>query len=127
MQLAKEGKILLDLDDTIETNHASAILESPNTPQQQSTTQRALLIQFGTLEPVILLTQPHVHQIEESQFKEWMEANDSLEDDNDGWELVTRRRSKGCSRPQPSPPRQKKRQNWMKNSQLSKRKGRKVK
>ena len=42
-QLAKEGRIVLDLDDVVETNHIS------------SQTRELCTFQFGDLEPVVLL------------------------------------------------------------------------
>ncbi|KAK9677082.1 hypothetical protein RND81_11G120500 [Saponaria officinalis] len=56
MQLAKDGKIMLDLDDAAESNCivAQAVVETivkcPSTPMKE----RVCMIQFGTLEPVVV-------------------------------------------------------------------------
>ncbi|KAL0458510.1 UNVERIFIED_CONTAM: hypothetical protein Slati_0478200 [Sesamum latifolium] len=86
MALAKEGKIILDIKETVGTNVASItaannrrVLEEKQEVKQSSTTTLSTL-QFGSFEPI---------QIETSFVNE--EKKISTEDD-DGWTLVTRRR-----------------------------------
>ncbi|KAK9732639.1 hypothetical protein RND81_04G012300 [Saponaria officinalis] len=87
MQLAKDGKILLDLDDAAESNCivAQAIAENvssnPSTPKKE----RVCMIQFGTFEPVV------VRIVEE--LPSMMSLSSQIdENDEEGWTLVTRRR-----------------------------------
>jgi len=69
MQLAKDEKIILDLDGTIETNHISTQLECSSSPWKQKRTQsrgrvntklisshgeKLITIQFGSLEPMVV-------------------------------------------------------------------------
>jgi hypothetical protein len=59
LRLAKEGKILLDLDEAVGSNHATFTFGSPSPTKMQSplmSTSRASCkcIQFGTFEPVCL-------------------------------------------------------------------------
>jgi len=70
MQLARDGKIMLDLDDTIETNHISTQPECSSSSWQQKYTrpqgrvdteliscqgEKLTTIQFGSLESIVVL------------------------------------------------------------------------
>ncbi|KAK9756753.1 hypothetical protein RND81_01G118700 [Saponaria officinalis] len=88
MQLAKDGKILLDLDDAAESNCiviqavAKNVVSDPSTPKKE----RVCMIQFETLEPVV------VRIIEELAS---MTPLSNQIDENEGeWSLVTRQRRK---------------------------------
>ncbi|KAL0433517.1 UNVERIFIED_CONTAM: hypothetical protein Slati_2686000 [Sesamum latifolium] len=86
MALAKEGKIILDIEETAGTNIASItaannrhVSEGKQEVKQSSTTTLSTL-QFGSFEPI---------QIEASVINEEKEI--SIEDD-DGWTLMTHQR-----------------------------------
>ncbi|KAL2941826.1 Sal-like protein 4 [Bienertia sinuspersici] len=114
MQLARDGKIILDEDEAVESNYASVSLE-PCT--------HGRLIQFGSLEPVMLqVFQPPAQCLEQVKF-----ARETHEEDGGGWTLVTRRRPKKKVVPQPPPLRQQKRQRRRKDHKRSKGKKRKDK
>jgi len=66
MQLAKEGRIVLDLDDVVEANHVS------------SQTKELCTLQFGNLDPVIL-------------FKPWLLSPDMKEMSSQLLSLVEQR------------------------------------
>ena len=70
MQLTRDGKIILDLDDTVETNHISTQLECFLSLWNQKHTrphgrvktelisflgEKLITIQFGSLEPMVVL------------------------------------------------------------------------
>ena len=78
MRLAQDGTIVLDLDETVGTNHASVIIDE--LPCQA--------IQFGSLEPVMIQIQPIIRSDEKLHTEKCV----SKEDDDGGWTLVTRRR-----------------------------------
>uniref|UniRef100_A0A2N9GIS1 Uncharacterized protein n=1 Tax=Fagus sylvatica TaxID=28930 RepID=A0A2N9GIS1_FAGSY len=66
LRLAKEGKILLDLDEAIGSNHATFTFKSPSPTKTQSplmSTPGASFkrIQFGTFEPICLPCEEEVH------------------------------------------------------------------
>ena len=94
LRLAKEGKILLDLDETAEANHATFAIGSPisvksPTPMEVRftlpSTSRAYCkhIQFGMLEPM------HTSCF---NFQDDDRANNELVGDEEGWTFVTYKR-----------------------------------
>ena len=105
MQLAKDGKIVLDLDEAVTTNHASVVCES---------LLQAQTLQFGSLEPVIVyVIRPAVQQDDVFPVEH--------EEDDEGWTVVTRKRPrKQVHRPQPQPPRHKKKPQKKKSVKRSK-------
>jgi len=122
MQLAREGKIILDLDDTVETNHISTQLEcfsSPwrpkhtpprgrvNTELISSVGEKLITIHFGSLEPVVILIGSKGPVTETDPF---MDVFDKVDVDEEGWTLVTRRRPRKQSLAQSPPLRHRKRQ-----------------
>jgi len=97
MQLARDGRIILDLDDPVGTNHIFAQLEhslpslrqsSSQTYEQEQTnmssSQREDLftIQFGSLEPVVILVAAQISTVETS----------FASNDKEGWTIDTRRK-----------------------------------
>jgi len=122
MQLARDGKIILDLDDYAGANHISAEYSPPSRQQRlaRSCQQREssaigsqglFTIQFGSLEPVILplMVRGPV-----------METNSNPAEDEEGWMLVTRRRPRNPKQAQPPPLCQKKRQGRRKTPRCAK-------
>ncbi|KAK2986704.1 hypothetical protein RJ640_010929 [Escallonia rubra] len=94
MNLAKKGKIKLDIDGVEESNHALVIssdvtpLKGPNTSNNTLTMgARMMTIQFGTLDPVKVLVPQKMSEVS-TQGDQFVDTND------DGWTLVTRRKSK---------------------------------
>ena len=106
LSLAKEGKILLDLDETTEANHATFAVGSPistksPTPMEvRSTlpsTSRAYCkhIQFGTLEPM------HMSCFNPQDDDK---ADDELVGDEEGWTFVTYKKLRKPRNPKPHVP-----------------------
>lgn len=94
MQLAKGGKILLDLDEKAETNHVTAMVGSSNsshcsTQRDDTLFQQAHMIQFGTLEPMIVEVLGQAPKVEVDKT-----IGLAPDDDDEGWTVVTRRRPK---------------------------------
>jgi hypothetical protein len=97
LRLAKEGKVLLDLDEAVGSNHATFTFGSPSPTKTQSPlmlTPRASCkrIQFGTLEPVCL---PCLEPQED------VDIEDKLSSEGEGWTLVTHRKSRKQHNPKP--------------------------
>ena len=90
LRLAKEGKILLDLDEVVRSNHAMFTFGSPSPTKMQSPLMSTLgvsckRIQFGTLEPVCLsCLEP----------QEDADIEDKPSSEGEGWTLVTHRKSR---------------------------------
>jgi hypothetical protein len=90
LRLVKDGKILLDLDEAVGSNHATFTFRSPSPTKMQSplmSTPGASCkrIQFETLEPVCL---PCPEPQEDADIE------DKLSSEGDGWTLVTHRKSR---------------------------------
>uniref|UniRef100_A0A2N9G8H6 Retrotransposon gag domain-containing protein n=1 Tax=Fagus sylvatica TaxID=28930 RepID=A0A2N9G8H6_FAGSY len=97
LRLAKEGKILLDLDEAVGSNHATFTFGSPSPTKTQSplmSTPGASCkrIQFRTLEPVCL---PCLEPQEDADIE------DKLSSEGEGWTLVTHRKSRKQHNPKP--------------------------
>jgi len=120
MQLARDGRIILDLDDPIRTNHISAQLEHylPSVRQSSSQTygqektdvsssqrEDVFTIQFGSLEPVVVPVAAQRLTLETSL----------ASDDGEGWTVVTRQKPRKPKQTQAPPLRRKKRQGKKKN------------
>ena len=90
LRLAKEGKILLDLDEAVRSNHAMFTFGSPSPTKMQSPLMSTpgascKCIQFGTLEPVCLsCLEP----------QEDADIEDKPSSEGEGWTLVTHRKSR---------------------------------
>ena len=89
LRLAKEGKILLDLDEAVGSNHDTFTIGSPSPKKTQYPLMSTLgtsykSIKFGTLEPICLpCLEPHDDcNIEDEPLSE-----------GEGWTLVTYRKS----------------------------------
>ena len=104
MQLARDGRIILDVDDTIETHHISTQLKCSSSPWKPKYTQprgrvntelissleeKLITIQFRSLEPVVILIRTRGPVIETNPF---MAVSNKPEVDEEGWTLVTRQR-----------------------------------
>ncbi|MCQ7416343.1 hypothetical protein NP118_23335 [Salmonella enterica] len=87
LKLAKEKKIELDLDEVAQSNHATIATNLNNrvtpSPVHDSV---ASLIQFGTLEPIVIWLQ------QESARDIFQDQLESVENEDEGWTLVTRRK-----------------------------------
>ena len=90
LRLAKEGKILLDLDEAVGSNHDTFTIGSPSPKKTQyplmstpGTSYKS--IKFGTLEPICLpCLEPHDDcNIEDEPLSE-----------GEGWTLVTHKKSR---------------------------------
>ncbi|KAK9698349.1 hypothetical protein RND81_08G097900 [Saponaria officinalis] len=92
MQLAKDGKIILDLD---ETPDESSTLTSQKMNLQDKGEWCMHMIQFGSLEPVILEVRRPLSSVQLAP-PSTISISESIEDvDNDeGWILVTRKKSR---------------------------------
>ncbi|KAK2982876.1 hypothetical protein RJ640_019465, partial [Escallonia rubra] len=94
MNLAKKGKIELDIDGVEESNHAS-VISSDVTPSKGPNTLNNILtmgaqmmtIQFGTLNPVKV-------QLPQNISEASTQADQLVDTDDGGWTLVTRRKLK---------------------------------
>ena len=106
LRLAKEGKILLDLDETAEVNHATFAIgslisvKSPTPTEVRSTlpsTSRAYCkhIQFGTLEPM------HTSCFNPQDDDR---VDDELVGEEEGWTFVTYKRLRKKCNPKPHIP-----------------------
>ena len=98
LRLAKEGKILLDLDEAVGSNHATFTFESPSPTKMQSPLMSTpgascKCIQFGALELVCL---PCLELQEDADIK------DKPSNEGEGWTLVTHRKSQKQHNPKPS-------------------------
>jgi len=101
MQLARDGKIILDLDDTIETNYISIQLKCSSSPWKQKHTrphdkvnielisflgQELITIQFGSLESAVVPIESKEPLTETDLF---VDVSDKADDNEEGWTLVT--------------------------------------
>ncbi|TYK15913.1 retrotransposon gag protein [Cucumis melo var. makuwa] len=82
--LAREKKIELDLEEVAQTNYAAVTIMLEALSLRLIFEQRESLVQFGTFEPVVVQFHQEV-ALEDSQEKER-----SIEEDNEGWIVVTR-------------------------------------
>jgi len=95
MQLARDERIILDIDDSIAANHISAEVEHSLPSWQQSLVRSyeqektdaisskgegLFTIQFGSLEPIIIPLVTQISTVETSL----------VSDDGEGWKVVTR-------------------------------------
>jgi hypothetical protein len=97
LRLAREGKILLDLDEAIGSNHAMFTFGLPSPTKTQSPLMltpgaSCKRIQFGTLEPVCL---PCLEPQEDADIE------DKPSSEEEGWTLVTHRKSRKQHNPKP--------------------------
>ncbi|KAA0039557.1 uncharacterized protein E5676_scaffold775G00710 [Cucumis melo var. makuwa] len=88
LRLAREKKIELDLEEVAQTNHAAAMIMSEALSPRLIFEQRESLLQFGTFEPVVVRFHQEVAP-EDSQEKERL-----IEEDDEGWTIVTRRKKR---------------------------------
>jgi hypothetical protein len=90
LRLAREGKIVLDLDKAVGSNHATFTFGLPSPTKTQSPLMltpgaSCKRIQFGTLEPVCL---PCLEPQEDADIE------DKPSSEEEGWTLVTHRKSR---------------------------------
>ncbi|KAA0056780.1 ty3-gypsy retrotransposon protein [Cucumis melo var. makuwa] len=88
LRLAREKKIELDLEEVAQTNHAAAMIMSEAILPRLIFEQRESLVQFGTFEPVVV----QFHQ--EVAPEDPQEKERSIEKDDEGWTIVTRRKKR---------------------------------
>ena len=89
MNLAKDGTIILDLDEAAETNYATILREHCHLPP--SLIEEWVTIQFGSLEPMVFPVMVPTTLVEVEL------TLDTFSDDDEEWTLVTRRRPKTVS------------------------------
>ena len=104
MQLARDGRIILDLDDSTRANHISVEEDHPLPSWQQSPMRSyeqgktdatsskgegAFTIQFGSLEPVTIPLTAQISTAETSL----------ASDDGEGWTVVTRQSQGNQNKP----------------------------
>ncbi|TYK26751.1 retrotransposon gag protein [Cucumis melo var. makuwa] len=85
---AREKKIELDLEEVAQTNHAATMIMSEALLPRLIFEQRKSLVQFRTFEPIVVQFHQEVAP-EDSQEKER-----SIEEDDEGWTVVTRRKKR---------------------------------
>ncbi|KAA0062536.1 ty3-gypsy retrotransposon protein [Cucumis melo var. makuwa] len=88
LRLAREKKIELDLEEVAQTNHAATMIMSEALSRRLIFEQRESLVQFGTFEPVVVRFHQEV-ALEDSQENERL-----IEEDDEGWIIVTRRKKR---------------------------------
>ena len=86
MQLARDGTIILDLDEVAETNHT--IVWCEHCHLASSVTEELVTLQFGSLKPVVLLL------MVPATLMEVRPVPDIANEGDKGWALGTRRRPK---------------------------------
>jgi len=86
MQLPKEGPIILNLDEAVETNHT--IIWCEHCHLAPSLIEELVTIQFGSLEPVVLPV-----MVPATLMKAEL-VRDIFNEDDEGWTLVTRQKPK---------------------------------
>ena len=98
MQLAKDGRITLDLDETAKAHYISAQLESSHLRRKShiqlseekkhdltpSSRIELFIIQFGSLEPIVLSLMVQTPPLEIKHIV------DIPKDDEEGWTVLTR-------------------------------------
>ncbi|KAL9224851.1 hypothetical protein vseg_000846 [Gypsophila vaccaria] len=93
MQLAKDGKIILDIDEAVTTNHTTVSMDQPDAMNLHDQNEWCVYaIQFGSLEPVTL----HVRRASPTVQPVLQSVNSTSKDvDEAGWTLVSRRKRRG--------------------------------
>ncbi|KAL9237137.1 hypothetical protein vseg_011723 [Gypsophila vaccaria] len=93
MQLAKDGKIILDIDEAVTTNHTTVSIDQPDAMNLHDQNEWCVYaIQFGSLEPIAL----HVRRASPIIQPVLQSVNSTLNDvDEAGWTLVSRRKRRG--------------------------------
>ncbi|KAH9622222.1 hypothetical protein KSS87_023701, partial [Heliosperma pusillum] len=99
MQLVKDGKIILDLDYAVTTNHKSVMIEGLDKPTVEalnemdpSKQEEVDVVQFGSLEPVAFKVQRSISSPQKT-IQGAMKTMEAIIDyDNEGWTLVTRKK-----------------------------------
>ena len=107
VQFPNDRTILLDLDEAAETKHMTIWCDHCHLAL--SLIEELVIIQFGSLEPVVLLVMVPTALVEAEPVPNIL--NEVVE----GWTLVTRRRPKKQRHTQPPPPRRRKKQGRKKN------------
>ncbi|KAL9233128.1 hypothetical protein vseg_008162 [Gypsophila vaccaria] len=93
MQLAKDGKIILDIDEAVTTNHTTVSMDQPDAMNLHDQNEWCVYaIQFGSLEPVTL----HIRRASPTVQPVLQSVNSISKDvDEAGWTLVSRRKRRG--------------------------------
>ncbi|KAA0042128.1 ty3-gypsy retrotransposon protein [Cucumis melo var. makuwa] len=89
LKLALDKKIELELDDVAQTNHAAVIIQSDS---RLSTI--GSLIQFGSLEPVVIYSSPEDLQNNDFRADDPKEEEKQVDNVEEGWTLVTHRKKR---------------------------------
>ncbi|TYK28705.1 ty3-gypsy retrotransposon protein [Cucumis melo var. makuwa] len=82
-----DKKIELELDDVTQTNHAAVIIQS-----NSRLSAIGSLIQFGSLEPVVIYSSPEDLQNNDFRADGLKEEEKQVDNVEEGWTLVTRRK-----------------------------------
>ncbi|KAL9228133.1 hypothetical protein vseg_003745 [Gypsophila vaccaria] len=93
MQLAKNGKIILDIDEEVTTNHTTVSMDQPDAMNLHDQNEWCVYaIHFGSLELVTL----HVRRASPTVQPVLQSVNSTSKDvDEAGWTLVSRRKRRG--------------------------------
>ncbi|KAA0043322.1 uncharacterized protein E6C27_scaffold110G002330 [Cucumis melo var. makuwa] len=89
LKLALDKKIELELDDVAQTNHAAVIIQSDSRLSAIGS-----LIQFGSLEPVVIYSSPEDLQNNDFRADSPKEEEKQVDNVEEGWTLVTRRKKR---------------------------------
>ncbi|KAA0063077.1 ty3-gypsy retrotransposon protein [Cucumis melo var. makuwa] len=87
LKLALDKKIELELDDVAQTNHAAVIIQSDSRLSAIGS-----LIQFGSLELVVIYSLPEDLQNNDFRADDPKEEEKQIDNVEEGWTLVTRRK-----------------------------------
>ncbi|KAA0031754.1 ty3-gypsy retrotransposon protein [Cucumis melo var. makuwa] len=89
LKLALDKKIELELDDVAQTNHAAVIIQSDSRLSAIGS-----LIQFGSLEPVVIYSSPEDLQNNDFRTDSPKEEEKQVDNVEEGWTLVTHRKKR---------------------------------
>ncbi|TYK05705.1 ty3-gypsy retrotransposon protein [Cucumis melo var. makuwa] len=89
LKLALDKKIELQLDDVAQTNHAAVIIQPDSRLPAVGS-----LIQFGSLEPVVIHSSPEDLQNNDFRTDGPKEEKKQVDNVEEGWTLVTRRKKR---------------------------------
>ncbi|KAA0046823.1 ty3-gypsy retrotransposon protein [Cucumis melo var. makuwa] len=89
LKLVLDKKIELEFDDVAQTNHAAVIIQSDSRLSAIGS-----LIQFGSLEPVVIYSSPKGLQNNDFRADGPKEEEKQVDNVEEGWTLVTRRKKR---------------------------------
>ncbi|KAH9621582.1 hypothetical protein KSS87_002730 [Heliosperma pusillum] len=121
MQLAREGQIILDLDETVAANHASVVLEHPKAPSilvhevlnnfSNDNEWCVNTIQFGSFKPLTIWRKKELPSTTEASSSVIQPTNkNKVADDNKNLESITSKKPWGQAKLQTRPTQQQRKQ-----------------